>query len=333
MSRITVTIDRETLKPVFVNEEGSTSHEGCLGAEFVLDKRDVFAQRSTSDGIAVTVLPDSSFMSIPRIVTLTCGTVEQYRTEIGFSDPTLAPTIPTVAVWMIFRHGIPVSHEFLVGGPCLEIAFQICKFFGRDEKNCNPGMVITARQDPSAIKFRSGSNVTSWEPIQMQFRNSISSIGASISFEEGPGVYVRWAIEGDPESNDPGRKALLSLQGMVLKDGPRFENLSAETKQEMLSGSSLSFHLWSMQTVWYAPSMGSHLATQPGLFTPDLANTSPPSDIMLRYGLQTILQQTRRGQYTDGMDWDAYMENPKAIYPAERVPFSLVLPLTESPEY
>ena len=66
---------------------------------------------------------------------------------------------------------------------------------------------------------------------------------------------------------------------------------------------------------------------------PDMVQSASPSDLMLRYGLQTILHLTRRGAYSDGMDYSAYMENPKPIFPADRVPFSLVIPLAQSPDF
>ena len=59
----------------------------------------------------------------------------------------------------------------------------------------------------------------------------------------------------------------------------------------------------------------------------------PPSDVVFRWNVQNILQMTRRGGYATGSDWFDFLDRPRAIYPKNLVPFELVLPMEEEPDF
>ena len=202
---ITLAIRRSCGKAVFINKHGHVAEETVVGPAIILDKKDPYDVRYSNDGHEVGILDPLCEMSVNRMLTMVVGSddgqVESFRAEIGFADAFLAPPKLTAAMWMKFSQGMNQGHEFLLGGRSLDISFTLSNFFGLDEKSVNPDTVITVKQDPSAIKFRKSSNVTTWMPLHLLFRDFISSPGAVINWEEGATIYARFCFQMG-ESNE-----------------------------------------------------------------------------------------------------------------------------------
>ena len=144
---------------------------------------------------------------------------------------------------------------------------------------------------------------------------------------------VRWRLAADPNSNLPGKSLTLCLEGIVLPAGQTLESLSAESRKIIASGSARSFLLWSCDVAWYAQSSICCLPTTPGLHVRDPQTAGSPTDVIVRWHIQWILEQTRRGDYTNGDDWDDYLAAPYHVKPSVWVPYSLVIPSTDNPKF
>ena len=145
-----------------------------------------------STGLEVKVLPSTCWVPDARVQGLITGPPETFREEIGFSDPSSAPGQPTIALWFELANGSPRAHEFLVGGPVLDIKFPMSHFFGLDGKSSGgQDTEIQAKQDPSLIKIRQGTKLSEWELLQEKFQDSLASPGCSIQWNEGTAIYAR----------------------------------------------------------------------------------------------------------------------------------------------
>ena len=60
--------------------------------------------------------------------------MEEFREKIGFTDLVYGPKEPTLAVWLEFKDGCPCVYEFILGGPSLEIVFDLDHFYGAEGK-------------------------------------------------------------------------------------------------------------------------------------------------------------------------------------------------------
>ena len=192
---ITLAIQRKSGKAIFINKDGLVANETLLGPVIVIDEKDPYAVRYCSDGHLVSILDPLCEIPMTKMITMIVGQVENYRAEIGLADTFLAPSKLTAAMWINFRQGMPQGHEFLLGGPSLDVLFTLSSFCGLDEKSVSPDVLITARQDPSAISFRRSSNVSTWMPLHLLFKDSISSPGACINWEEGATIYARFCLQ------------------------------------------------------------------------------------------------------------------------------------------
>ena len=62
------------------------------------------------------------------------------------------------------KGGSPRRHEFLVGGPSLDISFPLSMFMGLDGLlGGKPETKLIMRQKTTGIKIRQGSHVSDWE--------------------------------------------------------------------------------------------------------------------------------------------------------------------------
>ena len=103
----------------------------------------------------------------PRVVAMMTESVETFRVSTGFAGQS-GPDNLTVAVWLEKYRGVPRMHEYLLGGPELNIEFKLKAFKGFDNKSAGkPETSTSANIQPSQIRFRPGSNVGDWEPIEV----------------------------------------------------------------------------------------------------------------------------------------------------------------------
>ena len=331
---LTVAICKDTGKLVLLNQQGAMASEAVTGTLLIIDSANPFALQPISSGLEVKVLPLTEALPSSRIQAMMAGPPEAFRAEIGFSNPESAPAQPTIALWLAVREdGVPKTHEFLVGGPSIDVKFTMARFFGLDGKSAGGADVeIQARQDTSLMKFRQGSNVSEWELLHVKFQDSLSSPGYSIDWSEGAAIYVRWRVSADPSTNEPGHVGHLVLEALVLKGGPVLESLAPKVKSPLSSGAATTFFLFSTTAVWHGASSRCGLAITPGLFMGSEPSTQP-SEAALRWKIGMVLEQARRGSFTKGLDWEEYLKDPTLSRPQKPVPISFVVPLAEDPSF
>ena len=119
------------------------------------------------------------------------GSVESFRHELGFSTPESSPDAVTVALWMEFKGNDAKGFEFLVGGPKLNVEFEMKQFHGLDEKNCAANTKVILTEELSNIQFKRGSNTQNWDLFHHKYADKMSIPGATVDFTEGPSIYTR----------------------------------------------------------------------------------------------------------------------------------------------
>ena len=351
---LTLAIRKESGRLVVVNGDGHLAEESPAGCSLKFDRREPFKLKpaSADSAVDIIILDSSHSIPSPRIQSMLTGTQEAFRVDLGFTDPDYAPTTTTLALWLEYKSGAPRSHEFLAGGklilirldyvqhfagPPIEIMFKMNVFHGNDGKTAgNAESVVTARETPNNIQFRAGSNVSDWELMEVRFRDSLSSPGATIEWGEGNAIYTRWRVEAG-ESNDPQHpeaNPILALEGLVVKEGSRLDSLPPESKRLLKSGSSLTFLIWRTKAAWRLPSSRCHLVTTPGIYVVDDEVFTAPTEHSMRWQLQSVLELSRRGDYmTDTMNWDEYIQSPISMGPRVLVPYCFVVPVSQEPNF
>jgi hypothetical protein len=185
---LTLAINKNNGRALVINQEGSSSDLAVEGVPLRVDRKNPFKFTPTTvdNSSEVKILDKSATIPAPRINAMMTGPPESFRHEIGFTDPDYAPTTNVVALWLDYKDGFPRMHEFLVGGPPLEVSFTMELFFGHDEKLAGRSDTeVKATQDTSLIKFRIGSSVSEWMPIEDRFQDSLTSPGAPIQWSQG----------------------------------------------------------------------------------------------------------------------------------------------------
>ena len=214
------------------------------------------------------------------------------------------------------------------------MAFPLGKFLSLDNLPTGvPDTMIKATVDPSKIRFKSGSNVTDWEILESRFQGSISTPGSTIAWSEGNPIYTRWRICADRQSNLPGSPATLALESMIMTAGLTLESLSSEARSVVSSGSARTLLLWISNVSWYGPALVYDLVTSPGLYTREGEYALTPSDTVLRWHLQLVLELTRRGDYSDGEGWTKYMKAPFLVNSNTILPYNLIVPTSADPSF
>ena len=149
-------------------------------------------------------------------------------------------------------------------------------------------------------------------------------------------THYRWRVDAG-NSNDP-RDATsqpsLALEGLVLKGGPRLDSLPPETRRILASGSCQTFLLWKTSASWYMPCSRAGMVTTPGICVVDSEVFPAPSPHLVRWHVQHVLDQCRRGCYvSETSDWDTYVANPTSIMSRTSIPFLFVVPVSKSPVF
>ena len=169
MEYVTLCLDRETGRPLFVDREGGVAHSAPDGAVIKMDYVHPYVVKyvEEEDATLVTRLPLTSMMPVQKIKSMSTGSLEEFVVAIGFCDPDYCPDELTCCLWMKFRGGAMEMHEFVYGGPDLVVKFPMSWWMGAEKKNAGrPESVVSVTQAASGIKFRRNSHVTTWERIQ-----------------------------------------------------------------------------------------------------------------------------------------------------------------------
>ena len=283
---------------------------------------------TASSGVEVMPLEPSCLLPDGRISRLIVGQVESYRAKAGFSDPDLKPQKTTVALWCQMNGLEYKSHEFIVGGPALTIGFSTDAFYGLSGRD--GGVEVKTSMDPSAIKFRRGSNVSEWKTLPALFPGAIST-SAPLSWEGGPTILCRFRVRAERKANAPGIKADLVLEAMVLQEGGTFEGLQGEARQVLEKGACRTILLWKTSAEWFMPATVAGLPTTPGINL--LGGTDAPTDPVIRWMICWILDLTRRGGHvTSAEAWWKYLKAPMKIN-AMKEAYRFIVDTGKRPEF
>ena len=202
----TLAISKDNGRFIAINMAGEVASQPRKGVRLMIDKKDPFriAPTSRSRGLVVNVLSLDKILPIPRVRQMKTGPIEQFRAEIGFADPFLGPTSATVAVWTECTAGVPRSHEFLVGGPQLDIEFSTSRFKGLGFfPDGTEDTMVTLSIDPASLKFKTSSNVTEWKRFPESFQDTIATSGMELRWSEGNPMWTRFSIKADQNTNGP----------------------------------------------------------------------------------------------------------------------------------
>ena len=91
-----------------------------------------------------------------------------------------------------------------------------------------------------------------------------------------------------------------------------------EVRTTLASGAVKTFQLAEFPAEWHMPSPRTALLTTPGITEAD-GDYPCPTDATIRYHLQRIFHQSRRGRHVnDDNDWKEYMKKP-GLYGASPV--------------
>ena len=135
-------------------------------------------------------------------------------------------------------------------------------------------------------------------------------------------------VTNDPR--DPRVAPTLALEGLVVKGGPKLENLSPDVKRTLASGGCVTFSIWKTAAAWNIPRSRSGLPTTPGIFVTDGNVFPPPSINLIRWQIQHVMDQCRRGDYvTETFEWDQYMANPNTVETMLPPPFLFAVPFSK----
>ena len=144
-------------------------------------------------------------------------------------------------------------------------------------------------------------------------------------------MICRWRVDADDTSNDPGSNPRLTLEAIVIKDGPKFDSLPLETKNMLSSASGRAFYLWSTPATWHAEVPHCGLFTTPGLHI--RGQGFPATDPMVRFPLLSAADRARRGGYMTGDQWEEYIAAPFPVCPENVVSYPLVVDVTTDPDF
>ena len=147
------------------------------------------------------------------------------------------------------------------------------------------------------------------------------------------GILDQYNLEAHHASNDAMEEARLVLEAIIVPEGPMFENLAPEAKNIFNSGATMTFYLWSCLVDWYGPLEKYNLPTRPGLCVRDSDVFPTPSEAVLRWYLQWIIQRSRRGVYAASDNWEAYYKSPHFEYCEEWAPFNFVVRFSNRPTF
>ena len=151
-------------QPLLINtEEFYIQYHAISTLQVLVDRKNPYNLAPTSPGAGAEVVKLDHRRLIPdaRIDRMITGPVENFRVKCGFVDKTCKPERLTLALWCQFESQQYKSHEFIMGGPKLQVNFSMKKMFGTSGRN--EDTEVSAEIDPSALRFRRCSSVTNWK--------------------------------------------------------------------------------------------------------------------------------------------------------------------------
>ena len=324
MKSTSLTISKTSGTVKFVSPEGEVSDTRHPEVPLLVDRYDPFRQVPVlhTRAAEVTLLTAGAELSPGVINEMKCGSAQQYRAKINLTDSRSL----RVGLWLEYRHGAPKRHQFLVGGEQLAIEFPLTNdLVPLDMMPENfAELLVLARQRTSAIKFKSGSHVTDWAPIQHMFSDSLDVPGMAIDWSKIDPVWVRWALKAAPQSN------IETTASLVLEALPcgktDMSNLSRESKSVIKGGAVKTFFLWSMDAAWVSPMPGCFLPMTPGIHLKS-TDDPPVTDPMIRWFIANALEMSRRGCYYEASqcNWWDYLAKPTKEPAPLAVPMAFVL--------
>ena len=81
MSFLTLAIEKQSGQPTYINHEGYMAKSAVPGIPIMVDRKDPFklVPTNTTHGVEISHLPESCFLSGPKIAMMCTGSVEAYR--------------------------------------------------------------------------------------------------------------------------------------------------------------------------------------------------------------------------------------------------------------
>ena len=187
-------IHRDSEKIRILDSAGKVAEAAKSGVPIVCNLKDPYLMAPVPSNVRVNVevLPKDRTIPVTRLNRMLYSSVEQFRYDIGFvSDP---PEKLTAAIAIHFQEDGSRTHEIIIGGPQLEVGFNIGRFYGHDKRdNGTPTTKVQLVEDPSNISFRIGSNVSpEWKPLQEMFPDSLATPGCSYDWNSSPSILGRF---------------------------------------------------------------------------------------------------------------------------------------------
>ena len=162
---LTVAIQHETGRLVYVNKSGEVSAEAVDGAVIRFDHHHPyevkFAKRENSS--VVQRLPFTAILPERMLSCLGKGRPEEFRANLGFVDPGSVPDSLTMAVWVAMKGKKMSCYEFIPGGADLHVFFTLSKWLGKDGRSSGaPDTIISLTQSPNKIRFKRNQSTSGW---------------------------------------------------------------------------------------------------------------------------------------------------------------------------
>ena len=132
-------------------------------------------------------------------------------------------------------------------------------------------------------------------------------------------------------SNEVHTKASLIMEAIMVLEGPSLDSLPAAQCDLLKSAACKTLYLWHTPVSWYGPSEVTGMLTTPGIIFPDTDSDALPTDPVVRFHIQWVMEQARRGDFASGEEWEEYWRNPYRVAPEAWVPFLMAVPMEKHP--
>ena len=129
---IAVALKASTSRLVFINKTGEISAEAGNGdvLRFCYPRPYSLVYPKLQETVPVSRLPITAALPSSKIESLATGRPEEFLVSLGYSSPSSAPSVPTVALWTSIQNKAFTSYEIIYGGPDLEVivGFRFCSY-------------------------------------------------------------------------------------------------------------------------------------------------------------------------------------------------------------